>query len=163
MRLFYIAPWPAADPLTISTVVPHLLALAQDPCLAELTFFSCEKECDHRSINHNLTQPIPTHIHHRPLTGPSASSLPLVRRIQHHRHLSAKLIQSARQQKPNLVICRGTTGVFGDLLQRHLGIPNGHLAPLGSKIPCTASLGRTGEAKCFGFNHRESWLCTPLA
>jgi len=123
MRLFYIAPWPAADPLTTSTVVPHLLTLAQDPCLAELTFFSCEKEGDNGLINHNLAQPILTHIHHRPLSVPSAPSLPLLRRIQHHKHLSATLIQSARHQKPDLVICRGTTGIFGDQLQRHLGIP----------------------------------------
>lgn len=122
MRLFYIAPWPAADPLTLSTVVPHLLALARESCLEDLTFFSCEKGPGQPS-GYNPAFSIPPQIRHRSLHGPSAPSFPLVRRIQHHNQLSAALLQSARHHKPDLVICRGTTGIFGDLLQRRLGIP----------------------------------------
>jgi len=122
MRLFYIAPWPASDPLTLSTVVPHLLALAQEPGIDEITFFSCEKDSA-QPAGTKPTFQIPPQIRHRPLYPPPAPSFPLVRRIQLHNHLSGALMQSARHQKPDLVICRGTTGIFGDMLQRRLGIP----------------------------------------
>jgi glycosyltransferase involved in cell wall biosynthesis len=47
----------------------------------------------------------------------------LVRRLQHHRRQISSLAQAAMRRRPDLVICRGTTGVYGEMLQRHLGIP----------------------------------------
>ena len=122
MRVFYIAPWPALDPLSASTVVPHLAALAQDGRVGGLTFFSCEQ--GRMDPANRFTIPgLPAGVHHQPLAGPSGLPLPLVRRMRHHAHLSKTLIQAARQQRPNLLICRGTTGIYGDLLQRRLDVP----------------------------------------
>jgi len=122
MQLFYIAPWPAADPLSASTVMPHLASLARDERVDELTFFSCERGRLDPSACYPITC-LPARVRQQPLPGPSGVPLPLVRRLQHHRHLIGSLMQAAVQQRPALVVCRGTTGVYGDLLQRRLGIP----------------------------------------
>jgi glycosyltransferase involved in cell wall biosynthesis len=122
MRVFFIAPWPALDPLSASTVVPHLAELARDGRVAGLTFFSCEQ--GRLDSSSPFTIPgLPAGVHHQPLAGPAGLPLPLVRRIRHHASQANTLLQAARQQRPNLVICRGTSGIYGHLLQRRLGVP----------------------------------------
>jgi hypothetical protein len=122
MRVFFMAPWPALDPLSASTVVPHLAALARDGRVADLTFFSCEQ--GRLDPANRFTIPgLPVGVHHQPLAGPAGPHLPLVRRIRHHAGQANTLLQAARHQRPDLLICRGTTGIHGDLLQRRLGVP----------------------------------------
>lgn len=122
MRVFFIAPWPARDPLSASTVVPHLAALSQDERVANVTFFSCEKGRLDPSIRFNIPS-LPDGVHHVPLSGPTGPRIPLVRRIVHHFDLTKTLLESTKKQWPDLLICRGTSGIYGDLIQRSSGIP----------------------------------------
>jgi hypothetical protein len=122
MRLFYIAPWPAADPLSSSTVLPHLSTLVDRPCLHELTYFSTEAD-QQTAASGSSTIPLPKGVAHRSLHADVAGSPPFVRRIRRHRQFCLRLLQEARRQRPDLVICRGTTGVYGDLLLSQFRIP----------------------------------------
>lgn len=121
MRLFFIAPWPAADPLSASTVAPHLAQLVSDSRVEQIRYFSRE---DGRTAFQNGSggELLPAHVIHQPLKGLS-SSPSLYRRVKHHQSLLRTLLASATMEKPDMVICRGTASIFGDFLHRRLSIP----------------------------------------
>ncbi len=125
MRLFFIIPWPASDPLTLATVVPHLAALSADPRVEQIWLFSPERPVEDSIANHHdlpSLQSLPTKVQHYPL--PSLQSrLPLLSRLRHHQRWSRSLSEAAQQLKPDLIICRGTSAIHGASLQRRLNIP----------------------------------------
>ena len=119
MKLFYLSPWPLGDPLSKTTVLPHLRKLASDSRLSSV--------CVLCPVGKMVKDSHPFCGLSAKLSGyplPAASShLPVVSRALHHRNLRRVIWRFGSEQRPDLLICRGTTGVYGELLQRRLGIP----------------------------------------
>jgi glycosyltransferase involved in cell wall biosynthesis len=121
MRLFFLSPWPAGDPLSLATVEAHLKALAGDQRVRSIDYFSIERFGCQQPHGH-VTPKADFHIQRHPIP-PSRSSLPGLGRLRQHRGIKRVLRDVAQVRHPDLVICRGTTGIFGDILSRHLNIP----------------------------------------
>ena len=119
VRLFYISPWPLDDPLSKATVAPHLRSLATNSMVSGLSVLSPIAKVVKEG--HSFGG-LPENLACYPLPAPYGH-LPVVSRALHHRNLKRVIGQLGYEQRPDLVICRGTTGVYGELLQRHLGIP----------------------------------------
>jgi len=120
MKLIYIAPWPVADPLSLTTVLPHIALLAEDDRVDSITLFSYEKhDYDSKVINELLPQSV-THV---PLVDLPRSSIPFLRRIRQYRFFKKKLLIVASSYRPDLIICRATSGILGDFLYRKLSTP----------------------------------------
>lgn len=121
MRLFFLSPWPANDPLTLSTVYAHIEQLACDSRVSSVDYFTIEPfgECQPRRC---LTSRPDISFRHHPIYR-TKSYLPGLNRLRQHRQIKRVLYAAAHAWKPDLMICRGTTGIYGDHLKCSLGIP----------------------------------------
>lgn len=120
MNIFYIAPWSIADPLCLTTVLPHIAVLASDERVDCITLFTYENNLQEYKINNDL---LPPGVNHEPLHKAFRHSIPLVNRIRHHQSVTKKVIASGLLLHPDLIICRGTSGILGELIWRQLAIP----------------------------------------
>ena len=125
VRLLFIIPWPLDDPLTRSTVIPHLTALAADPRVESIALFAPARFAVPTSggaAERRQPMLLPEVVEHHPLPV-RASAIPLLSRLRHHQHCSRLLQREAERIKPQLTICRGAASIHGALLQRRLAIP----------------------------------------
>lgn len=125
MRLLFIIPWPLEDPLTRSTVLPHLAVLAADPRVERIALFAPGRVAAPTSGGSaEQRQPtlLPGCVQHHPLPV-RGTGVPLLSRLRHHQRCSRQLLREAERIRPQLTICRGAAAVYGALLQRRLAIP----------------------------------------
>ena len=119
MKLFFLSPWPLSDPLSTATVLPHLRWLVSDSRVSDV--FVLSPPGNTANDKHSLTG-FSTKL--TVITLPAKSSrLPVVSHALHHHKQKRMILALAQEQRPALVICRGTSGIYGDLLQRRLNVP----------------------------------------
>jgi glycosyltransferase involved in cell wall biosynthesis len=121
MNLFFLSPWSALDPLTRTTVIAHMMILNRHFHIDKIDFFTIEKDVIN-PITSESGSLLPKGFVHYPIIASVSSIFPLDR-LLHLRHMRKILLRVARLRRPKLILCRGTTGIFGDMLKRRLGIP----------------------------------------
>ena len=125
MRLLFIIPWPLEDPLTRSTVLPHLAALAADPRVERIALFAPGNVAVPAAAG--ATEPqqpilLSERVQHHSLPVRSFG-VSVLSRVRHHHHCNQQLLREAERFRPQLTICRGAAAIHGALLQRRLAIP----------------------------------------
>lgn len=123
--IFFISPWSVSDPLSEATSHPHLALLAKALVPNEIAYFSVESGDSTSSL---LSTPFRSsflnnfaNIQHCPLL--RFNNFPALSRISTFRIQCRALLQACANLTPIFVICRGTMGIYGDLLYRRFGIP----------------------------------------
>ncbi len=124
MNVFYISPWPASSPLTRSTVFPHLRALLHLPAVTALHFFApaCDDEDSLDSGFLSTGFQFQEDLHFHTLPG-RPRRLSLATRLMQHRRTAESITDSASKLRPALIFCRGTAGIYGQLVFKSAGVP----------------------------------------
>jgi hypothetical protein len=119
MKILFISPWSALDPLALSTVDPNLNQLAHDNRVSQIIYVSTEVEVE-SLFRQNTPSFKSSKILHIPIK--ATRSYSLIGQIKSFIAFKASLIDIYRSYCPSLVICRGTTSQYGALLKRKFGV-----------------------------------------
>lgn len=124
MRIFYISPWPASSPLAKSTVFPHLRALLHFEEVTALHVFAPtgDEDTPLENVLSDTRLPVQGRVHFHALPG-RPRRLSLATRLMQHRWTAESISDFASKLRPALIFCRGTAGIYGQLLLRSAGVP----------------------------------------